>query len=295
MYLTLENQFLQVEITNLGAEPVSILHKESGREYLWNGDPEIWPRRSPMLFPNCGGVRHGGYTMEGERYPAGKHGFARDLNHKVVCAEKKVAAFRLEQNAETLKFYPYKFALKTTYKLENNSLICKEKVINYDDKPIYFSFGFHTGLRCPFVPGTSYADYDLVFEQQEDCKLLEQDDDGLLGRGVQEFRPQSRAIPLQKDSFTKSIILEGVRSQYIQLQERGSGDYIRVSGTDSPYTVIWSAGEGAPAICIEPWYGVGDYQDFDGEFSHKEGVICLEPQTEWSCRQILEIGVSKHR
>ena len=293
MELTLENQQLCVEISSMGAELQSIVHKESGREYLWGGDPAVWARRSPILFPNCGSVKDGLFLFDGQQYVGKQHGFARDLNHKMVCASPQLATFRLEANDSTRELYPYSFALKTTYKLEKNSLSCQHKVINYDSKPIHFSFGFHTGLRCPFIPGTRSADYRLVMEKLEDCPRLTANENGLIRRQEERYTPTDKSTPITPGIFTKSLILKNPASRWMQLEDADSGDYIRIEGTNAPYTVLWSAPEDVSVVCIEPWYGMGDLEDASGEFKEKLGVVTLEPMGEFTCEQRIVIHVNK--
>lgn len=293
MEVVLENQLLRVEISAIGAELMSIYHKETGRECMWNGDPTVWGRRSPILFPNCGAIKDGKWNIGGTDYPAKQHGFARDLMHKVVCATEDLATFRLEATDETLAEYPFRFTLKTTYKLEKNILLCKHKVINYDDKPIYFSFGFHTGLACPFIPGTKNTDYQMVFEKLEDCVCLTSTDKGLIRTEEQRYHPESRRIPVTPGIFTSSLILKNPQSKYIQLEEKKSGDYIRIHETNAPYTVLWSVPDDIKAVCIEPWHGIGDGENCDGVIEHKEGINCLAPMGEFVCSQSIEIAMSK--
>ncbi|MEG0753001.1 MAG: aldose 1-epimerase family protein, partial [Angelakisella sp.] len=202
MELTLENQYLRVEITSIGAELTSIYHKETGREYIWGADPAVWPRHSPILFPNCGAVKDGKFIIEGQEYKAGQHGFARDINHKLVCSSSDLATLRLESSEQTRTVYPYRFALKTTYKLEKSMLTCRHKVINYDNKPIYFSFGFHTGIRCPFVPGTTSSDYSIVFQEKEDCTRMYATNQGLITDREEPYKPESNIIPITHGIFT---------------------------------------------------------------------------------------------
>ena len=64
MTLTMENHRFKVEVEMAGAEIGSIWDKEHKREYLWQGDPAIWPHRSPVLFPLCG-------PLEGDRFEEG--------------------------------------------------------------------------------------------------------------------------------------------------------------------------------------------------------------------------------
>ena len=53
---TIENEYIKVEVNECGAELYSIVRKSDGREFLWQGNPEYWKRRSPVLFPIVGAV-----------------------------------------------------------------------------------------------------------------------------------------------------------------------------------------------------------------------------------------------
>ncbi len=55
---SIENQYLKIEVSSLGAELQSIFDKEMKQEVLWQGDKKYWGRRAPVLFPNVG--RHSG-------------------------------------------------------------------------------------------------------------------------------------------------------------------------------------------------------------------------------------------
>ena len=46
----IKNDSLSLSISEHGAELQSI-KDINGKEYLWDGDPEYWPRHSPILFP----------------------------------------------------------------------------------------------------------------------------------------------------------------------------------------------------------------------------------------------------
>ena len=79
----LQNEYLTVEVSDLGAELQSIKDADD-KEYLWQGDDKYWGRRSPILFPIVCGLWKGTYRTEGETYQLGRHGFARDMNFKIL-------------------------------------------------------------------------------------------------------------------------------------------------------------------------------------------------------------------
>lgn len=50
MQTTISNEFLTVTIDTHGAEVVSVKNSK-GEELIWQADPAIWDRHSPVLFP----------------------------------------------------------------------------------------------------------------------------------------------------------------------------------------------------------------------------------------------------
>ena len=122
MRYTVENEFLRVEVDSLGAELASVVDKASGAEMLWQGDPAVWPRRAPILFPYCGKLVNGSFTVEGKQYAGGQHGFARDLEHEFLGCDGTALRFRLTSSAETLALFPFDFVLESTYALEGRTL-----------------------------------------------------------------------------------------------------------------------------------------------------------------------------
>ena len=58
---------------------ISVYDKECGIERMWNADPKVWNRHSPLLFPFVGRVVGNVYRHEGVEYEMKtQHGFARD-------------------------------------------------------------------------------------------------------------------------------------------------------------------------------------------------------------------------
>ena len=68
MYYTIENDYLTVQINDAGAELHSIVNKENGVEYLWQGNPDIWYGQSPLLFPFIGRLLDDKYRYNGKEY-----------------------------------------------------------------------------------------------------------------------------------------------------------------------------------------------------------------------------------
>ena len=46
-----------------------------------------------------------------------------------------------------------------------------------------------------------------------------------------------------------------------------------------PFWGIWTPSQGgAPFICLEPWHGHADFEDFTGDISEKDGIRKLSPE-----------------
>ena len=63
----LENTELKIVISEKGAELQNVYNKETQLEYLWEGDPAFWGKKSPVLFPIVGTLKNNQFTHNGER------------------------------------------------------------------------------------------------------------------------------------------------------------------------------------------------------------------------------------
>ena len=165
--LILENNWLKATFKISGAELSSLVSKTNNTEHIWQADPAIWNRHTPILFPIVGQVENNSYSFEGVEYKMSQHGFARDKEFKIESHTADKIVFSLESNDETLKNYPFGFKLFITYTLILDQLKITYNVANTDLKIIYFSIGAHPGLICPFQENENFEDYILEFEKPE--------------------------------------------------------------------------------------------------------------------------------
>lgn len=98
MIQTIENELLQIKVSSFGAELQSIQHKNSQLEYLWQGDPTFWGRRSPVLFPIVGALKERYFTLDHKKYPMGQHGFARDQEFTLIESTDRTVAYELKSS-----------------------------------------------------------------------------------------------------------------------------------------------------------------------------------------------------
>lgn len=267
------NEFLKVTVKNSGAELVSLKNCLTNMEYLWQGDPQYWARRAPVLFPIVGKVNHNTYTVDGKAFELPQHGFARDQMFDLVDQQDDALTYKLRSSEETLKLYPFQFELCISYRLERNKMIVSYEVKNTDIGQIFFSIGAHPAFRCPLLPNETFEDYYLEFDKKETLSrhLLT---NGLFNGNTEQVLDNDNVINLNNKLFEKdAIVFKNTKSSCVSLKSKKSKNQIIFDYAGFPYLGIWT--KPGPFICIEPWHGLADKDGYTGEFKDKEGVRSL--------------------
>lgn len=288
--IQIENEYLIVQAKPAGAELTSIRSKKDGTEYLWNGNPEYWNRHAPILFPIVGRLINNTYFVDGVPYELPQHGFARDMTFDIIHQEANKISFSIQANEETLTKYPFRFTLIVTYTLEENKVAVNYKVVNTDDKDIYFSIGAHPGFTCPINENEAFEDYYFSFAEKEamETYVLE----GPYRKPNKEVlqEPTNKlpiSVPLFKDD---AIILENMKKNEVSIRSAKTDKYITVQFDGFPYVGLWSKPEGAPFVCIEPWYGIADAIGESVELKSKKGIQKLAVNETFDCTYHILVG-----
>ena len=276
MVHTLKNDALTVTVADHGAELKSITGND-GTEYLFDGNPTWWKYTSPVLFPIVGKLVNGKYRAEGKEFALPGHGFARTSEFKCVRESADEITFKLNWSDETLKVYPYKFTLEISYVLKKNTVAVIWLVKNVDNKPIYFSIGAHPAIKCPIVEGENFDDCYLKFNKiEKSARLLLLPTGPLSHERVETL--DGDELNLNYELFKgDALVFDDLKSDEITIRSRKSSKYVTVQAKGFPYWGIWTPDKGgAPFLCIEPWHGHADFDDFTGDITEKEGINKLE-------------------
>jgi len=271
----LENDLLRVEVSDEGAELVRVYDKKREKEALWTADPKFWGRHAPVLFPFVGKVNGGFYTFEGQKYPMGQHGFARDRVFTCTAESESFVTHRLEADEEGRKVYPFEFVLEITHKLEGNCVTVEWKVENPGEKTMYFSIGGHPGFCVTKQEGSR-----LVFDGQESLERMAID---LEASAVDTDHPET--IRLQDGTYTvdahtfdkDALIFDNSQVKKVSLVDADGDCIVTMRCPDALSVGIWAPEGGeAPFICLEPWIGRCDNKGFAGELKDKFDEQSLE-------------------
>lgn len=378
---TLKNTALTLNISLHGAELTSI-RDSFGREFLWQADPAFWKRHSPVLFPIVGSLWDKHFRVNGREYEMGQHGFARDMDFRLVSERDDEMWFELNSSPETLAKYPYKFTLRIGYRLEANKIHVMWEVSGDDSQTMWFQIGAHPAFYLPrFVyggsaacasgsessvlkspvrgsgcvssdgsasgsgsagsgadsdSGSSVSGFDAgscdsgldsaigSASGSDSAGSGAESDSGRAGRGcfrlyrrgaegvvplesfryikvsekqcadvsdVQEFATPGGVMPLDDHTFDIGAYIIG-DSQVCRV------DLVSTTGLrcvslefDTPLVGLWApSAEGAPFVCIEPWYGRCDRVGFTGEFSERDCVNSLSPGQVFRASYTITVG-----
>jgi galactose mutarotase-like enzyme len=269
-HVRLHSGELSADIDPRGAQ-LSALRDREGRDLLWNGDPAVWAGRAPILFPIVGVLVGGTYHLGSKSYSLPRHGFARNRMFSTESADPTETVFRLSDDDETLRVYPFRFNLDMQFKLIGPTLSVTASIHNRGDEIMPASFGFHPAFRWPLPYGQPRAAHFIEFAADEPDPVRRLDAAGLL-TPVHHPTPIVQRRLLLKDELFEgdALILDRIRSRSV-IYGAAAAPRLQVRFADAPFLGIWSK-PGAHFICIEPWHGISDAAGFSGDFRDKSGV-----------------------
>ncbi|MBU3155986.1 aldose 1-epimerase family protein [Clostridium estertheticum] len=282
MIYFLENSTIKITVSTQGAELHSITGKKEGTQYLWNGDPKYWKYHSPILFPIVGNLVGSKYRIDENIYELPSHGLGRISNFKFIAQTNNSITFELNYSEDTMKRYPYKFSLHINYTIEANTVKVTYTVINLDNKDMSFSIGAHPAFMCPIEKNEKIEDYYLEFNEKETSDRMEITKEGYFSHKRKEALNDTDIMILSKELFKDdALVFDDLKSDKITIRSRNHEKSVSVEFKGFPYMGIWSPKGGAPFLCIEPWFGHADYEDFTGQLKEKEGSILLSIEEEF--------------
>ncbi len=252
-----------------------------GRQRLWSGDPAVWGKVAPVLFPLIGVSNDGQVLINGKRYPAPRHGLVRDLPFVEKSRGGDFCTLELVDSAESRAVYPFPFRLTVTHRLLPTGFATEITVENLGNRRMPFALGGHPGFTCPMQDGEAFSDYILRFEEPEEGKTLLCNEKGLIdGTAQVDLGPQRRILPLAYEVFDQmdTLIFAGLHSRSVELIHRQTGTGIRFHFPQSPVLALWTMPhQHAPYLCLEPWNGLPGRADQVESFHDKPYHEELDP------------------
>lgn len=267
------NDLIRADFVAKGAElrRLQVLH---GPDLLWNGDPQVWGRVSPVLFPIVGKLKGGVLRHQGKTCAMGQHGFGRDLDFRLVRLSRETCSWVLVDNEVTREQFPFPFELWITYTVKDYTFSATYEVRNPGRAALPVSLGAHPAFRWP-LPGGQRESHRIEFAQPEAAPISRLQE-GLLDRHPYANPVDGAVLRLRDELFTQdALVFNQLQSRSLRYLAPG-GLGIELQWEGFHHLGLWTK-PGAEFLCIEPWAGLASPVDFDGEFSEKPGIMILEP------------------
>ncbi|ERK54364.1 aldose 1-epimerase family protein [Leptotrichia wadei] len=278
---------VEIAVADRGAELRS--YKVNGEEFMWDRQPEFWAASSPVLFPFVGTIKNGVYSYNGKEYKIStRHGFARTEDFELVEKTENSLKFRFSSNKETLEKYPFEFELFITYTIVGNTLEIKYNVVNKNDSDMYFSLGTHPAFALDVNDDIKLSDYYLEFEKNETSQKYKLSDKGLVLDEKADCLNDENKLQITENVFDDdAIIFDDLKSEKVTIKNIKNSKKLIVEYNGFPYIAFWSKPK-APFVCIEPWYGISDFENTSGKLEEKIGILKLEAGEEFFAKLVIE-------
>jgi len=272
---TIENGKFAVKVNPVGAELSGLYGKENGAEYLWQGLPEIWELRSPLLFPVVGRLLNDTYLYENKAYTMPKHGFL--MKELFTVKEQTPDSLTLVYNdfEKHYENYPFVYEVSVRFDVTEKGVTVTHTVENKGEKEMFFSFGAHPAIQC------GKGAY-LEFPETENVRAYRFNDEKIIKEETDEFLPNTNVFRIYDETFVDdAYVLEGLKSPYVLVKAPELGRTVKVTFGGAPYLGVW-AKPAAPYVCIEPWFGIDDSVFATGKIEEKKGIVKLPAKETFS-------------
>ena len=264
MIVTITNSQLTATINTLGAELISLV--KNNKNYVWQVDETYWNKTSPVLFPIVGRLKNDSYSFNGKTYQLPRHGFARNMEFSFDKKSDSQVIFELNETEETKAIYPFSFKLLMAYTLMENELVIEYFVRNQSDEVLPFSIGAHPA----FAISENFENYSLEFNAADTFETHHLENESFIGKTTL-VDTKNNAIALNYALFEKdALVFKQLNSNEVTLKNNDKA-ILKVNYDHFPYLGIWTK-QNAPFLCIEPWCGLADGINHNGNLEEKEGM-----------------------
>ena len=274
----LNNKWLHIEVSETGAEMCRILGLKSQTEYLWCADPAYWGQHCPLLFPLVGKLREGKTKIFGTTYEIPKHGFVSNEQFTKTAHTSNSLTYQLESTPAMHQVYPFPFRLEVNYKLRANHITVSWTIYNIGLHRMSFHIGGHPGINYPNFDGKNKIKAYARFKPEGSIESAAVCETGCLGNSRYTLPLMEGLLPITDECFNNdAIIIDRNQVNSISLLDLNKNPYVTMDFA-SPVLLLWSPyGVNSPFVCLEPWYGLCDADDYEGDLANRPYTNHVEP------------------
>jgi galactose mutarotase-like enzyme len=265
-------------------EPWALHFNDERTNYFWHPEgPE--KLGTSVCFPLMGFLPDNRYTLDGQEYTMGVHGFAQDREFTVAEQKEDRICYELCDDPETYRQYPWHFRFRVVYSVEGNTLRTEYQVENRDRRELYFSVGGHPRYACPVDPQVRFEDYEIEFEKSEETGNIIKSY-GPIGEIERCFSADGKRIRLDYRMFSKGCFcFHPYNSRELTVRSEKTGRGIRIHTGGASHLQFWTT-PGAPFLAIEPFYGSTSSlppRKVDADWKGRPGTLHIRPGAVYTC------------
>ncbi len=288
--VTISNGIMTAKIDEKGAQLSSFASAK--KEYVWQGDPAIWTKHAPVLFPFVGRLPEGMYAVNGRKYgPVPCHGFAPTMNYLVESWEESSCTLLMVKDASVSALYPFDFDFRVRFEIEDKTLTVSYLVTNRGKDDMYYGLGSHPAINVPIKEGIPFEDYYVEFPDAGDVKRRIFTP-GVLDTGIsQDYPLDNKRLHLRHNLFDNdAVCLENTGYRAVLKTDLDSAT-VTVCYPGTRWCAFWhKIGMAAPYVCFEPWFTLPGHEGLN-DLAEREDSLHLCPGK--SARHIMTITVAE--
>lgn len=287
---TISNGEITAVVSPKGAELQSVIDTHTHREYMWQGDPRWWGRRSPLLFPIVGGMWNSVCRIDGQEIQIPKHGFMQDRIWQTVDEQPESVRLEYVGTVGDFAIFPFAFKLAITYRLEGRKVVADFEVKNTGGCDLWFQFGGHPAIALPDWDEKNEIDGFLRLEGEPQYLLRAREQGCTESEHYPVPTDELGLIPLCVATFAnEALIFDNHQVKAATVLDRNRCPVARVASS-SPAWLFWSpTGIHTPFVCCEPWYGLPDPEHFEGPIANRPFINCTHAGQTWTGFYSIEV------
>lgn len=162
---------------------------------------------------------------------------------------------------------------------------------NPGTETLHFSIGGHPAFNCPIEPDACQAECFVDFGDAEEVISTRISENGLATNFMDVYGLTDGKLALRDNLFEHdALVIENSQTDTAALCRSDGSRYVTVT-MEAPLFGIWSPpGKQAPFVCIEPWYGRCDSEDFEGTLEERKWGNQAAPGETWKASYWIEVG-----
>ena len=95
---------------------------------------------------------------------------------------------------------------------------------------------------------------------------------------------KNNRLPVTTSLFDNdALVFTNNQINEVRLQSTVTKKGVTLKSANWPYFGIWTKKQSNQYVCLEPWYGIADYENTTQDLTLKKGIIKLEPEQVFNC------------